>query len=184
MKKEWVPSQEAFDTLLNWLDPDRDLAGQKYETIRLRLIKIFACRGCREAEELADESINRVTSKVEELAKTYEGDPSLYFYGVANKLLLEYSRQSRLTPQQPPAPEPTEEDDTKAYDCLDACMSQLPAKNRDLVLRYYQEEKRAKIDCRKQLARELGIGITALRIRAHRIRIQLQKCVEACMEHA
>ena len=59
MKKGWVLTQELFDTLLDWLDPDRERAGHRYETIRLRLIKIFTSRGCPEAEELADETINR-----------------------------------------------------------------------------------------------------------------------------
>jgi DNA-directed RNA polymerase specialized sigma24 family protein len=61
-------------------------------------------------------------------------------------------------------------------------MSQLRARNRELVLRYYQDEKHEKISNRKLMARELGIGLAALRIRAHRIRSQLQKCVEACLE--
>ena len=45
----------AFDRLLVWLDPDRDAAGRKYEAIRARLIKVLSYRGCREAEEIADE---------------------------------------------------------------------------------------------------------------------------------
>lgn len=184
MKKEWAPTQEAFDSLLNWLDPDRERAGQKYETLRLKLIKIFACRGCREAEELADETINRVTSKVAELAKTYQGDPALYFYGVAHKLHLEYLRKTRLPQLPPPPPPPPDETDTEAYECLDECMSQLPTETRELLLRYYQEDKQAKIDNRKLLARELEIGVNALRIRVHRIRLQLQKCVQSCLEQA
>ena len=90
MKKEWVLTQDAFDTLLSWLDSDRDRAGTKYETIRLRLIKSFTCRGCWEAEELADETINRVVSRVPELAGEYRGDPALYFYGVSQRIQLEY----------------------------------------------------------------------------------------------
>jgi len=184
MKKEWAPTQEAFDSLLNWLDPDRELAGQKYETIRLRLIKIFACRGCHEAEELADESINRVTAKVEELATTYEGDPLLYFYGVASRVYLEYVRKNRLQSQIPPPPELPETTDDDAYECFDECMGQLPKKTSQLLLRYYQDEKHAKIENRKRLAQELGLGINALRIRAHRMRVQLQKCVESCLDRA
>ena len=184
MKKGWAPTQEAFDSLLNWLDPDRDVAGRKYETIRVRLIKIFVCRGCGEADELADECINRVTSKVQELAKTYEGEPSLYFYGVANKLVLEYSRRTRMTPEMAALPPPADESDIEAYQCLDECMKQLSTDIREMLLRYYQDERQAKIDNRKQLARELGIGVNALRIRAHRNRIQLQQCVESCLEHA
>ena len=57
MKKEWDLNQNAFDNLLEWLDADRDRAAEKYEAIRLRLIKIFLCRGCSEAEELSDETV-------------------------------------------------------------------------------------------------------------------------------
>src|SRR6266571_4389824 len=95
MKTDWVLTQDAFDSLLDWLNADRVLAGKKYEAIRLRLIKIFTCRGCPEAEDLADETINRVTARVEEVANTYEGDPALYFYGVAQKLHLEYLRKTQ-----------------------------------------------------------------------------------------
>ncbi len=78
MKKEWVVTQQTFDSLLIWLDEDREQAGLKYEKIRLRLIKIFTCRGCAEAEDLADEVINRVVSRVGALESTYQGDPALY----------------------------------------------------------------------------------------------------------
>lgn len=37
--KSWDPSQELFNRLLEWLDADRDAAGEKYETIRRHLIK-------------------------------------------------------------------------------------------------------------------------------------------------
>jgi DNA-directed RNA polymerase specialized sigma24 family protein len=63
-------------------------------------------------------------------------------------------------------------------------MGQLSPENRRLVLEYYQNEKRAKIDHRRKLAEQLGIAVNALRIRAHRIRLQLQKCVQACLEQA
>ncbi|HEY7785163.1 MAG TPA: hypothetical protein VIB00_10575, partial [Pyrinomonadaceae bacterium] len=61
MNKDWVLTQESFDALLHWLDPQRDRAGLRYEEIRRSLIKIFACRGCAEPEDLADETINRVS---------------------------------------------------------------------------------------------------------------------------
>ena len=72
-------TQESFDSLLAWLDADRERAGRRYEEIRRRLIKILACRGCHDPEDLADEAINRVAGKVGEVAKDYSGDPALYF---------------------------------------------------------------------------------------------------------
>jgi len=179
MNKEWVLTQEAFDKLLLWLDPNREQAGKKYEEIRRRLIKLFTCRGCREAEELADETINRVTKKVREVADTYSGDPALYFYGVAHNVHLEYLRRKQLSP--PPAPAGQPDETEQEYDCLEQCMQRLTPDNRELVLQYYREEKKAKIDHRKLLAQRLGIAVNALRIRAHRIRASLQECVQNCL---
>src|SRR6266404_6772995 len=186
MKKQWVINQDAFDTMLDWLDADRERAGCKYEAIRLRLIKIFNCRGCQDAEELADEAINRVIARIVEIADGYQGDPALYFYGVSQKVFLEYSRKTR----GPLAHVPIEsagvrlstpavilmEDIEPEYRCLEHCLDQLPSENRDLVVRYYQQERQAKIDDRKKLAGELGIAVNALRLRAHRIRLTLQRC--------
>lgn len=180
MNKQWVLTQDDFDRLLAWLDPDRERAGVKYESIRRRLAKMFVCRGCWEADDLADETINRVTAKLSEIVDTYTGDPVPYFYGVAQKIHLEYLRR-RPIPQPPPAAE-LNDDVEDEYQCLEQCMELLPEENRWLVLEYYQEEKQAKIAHRKKLADRLGIAQNALRIRAHRIRQQLQQCVGNCLE--
>lgn len=182
MKKESVLTQESFDLLLEWLDEDREQAGQKYERIRLRLIKIFTCRGCAEAEDQADETISRVSSKVQEIKATYQGDPALYFYGVANKLHLEYLRQPHRQPLPTYLAAETPEDREAELECLDRCIGELSPASRDLVLRYYTQERRAKIEDRKRLADEIGIAVNALRIRAHRIRLTLQQCVSQCLE--
>jgi RNA polymerase sigma factor (sigma-70 family) len=167
--------------LLGWLNPDRELAAAKYEDIRRRLITIFTCRNCAEAEELADETFDRVMRKVPDISRTYVGDPAPYFYGVAHKIHLEYLRKKRRPLPPAPSREPEEEEPETAYDCLEECIGKLTPNERELVLQYYREEKRAKIDHRKQLAEGLGIGLNALRIRAYRIRAVLQKCVRECL---
>lgn len=180
MKGRRPLDQMSFEMLLGWLSPDRELAAAKYEDIRRRLITVFTCRACAEAEELADETFDRVMRKVPEISQSYVGDPALYFYGVAQKIHLEYLRKKKRPP--PPAPERSAESEPEpAYDCLEECMQKLAAGERDLVLQYYREEKRAKIEHRKLLAESLGIGLNALRIRAFRIRVALQKCVEECL---
>ncbi|HVQ39169.1 MAG TPA: hypothetical protein VMS31_16640 [Pyrinomonadaceae bacterium] len=194
MNKEWAVTQQDFDRLLEWLAADRESAGSKYEKIRVRLIKIFTCRGCGAADELADETINRVTAKLGEIAESYSGDPALYFYGVAQKVHLEYLRKKpplqeflesgREPGGQTPCPPETDSNVEQEYACLERCMDRLPPENRRLVLEYYQEEKRAKIDHRKQLADQLGIAVNALRIRAYRLRAQLQQCVQNCLEES
>jgi RNA polymerase sigma factor (sigma-70 family) len=194
MNKEWVVTQGDFDRLLDWLSADRESAGSKYEKIRVRLIKIFTCRGCCEADDLADETINRVTVKLGEIVENYSGDPALYFYGVAQKVHLEYLRKKPLVQGsfdvgnepggQTAWPPETANQIEDEYACLERCMDRLPPENRRLVLEYYQEDKRAKIDHRKQLADQLGIAVNALRIRAYRLRAQLQQCVQTCLEQS
>jgi DNA-directed RNA polymerase specialized sigma24 family protein len=178
-KKEWELTGEAFSKFLTWLDPNPDRAGELYEDIRRRLIKIFGCRGCTCPEDLSDETINRVIRKVQEIGESYVGDRALYFYGVAHKVHLEYLRRKPV-PTPPPAPgKPRSEDE---YACLEQCMERLTVRSRELVLAYYQEEKRAKIDWRRQLAAHLGIPLNALRIRACRIRANLEGCVSQCLQ--
>lgn len=180
MRTRWDITQDAFDNFLTWLDPDREQAGTKYEDIRRRLIKIFTCRGCSTGEELADETINRVIRRTQDLVDSYTGDPALYFYGVARNVHLEHVKKNPL-PLPLPAPDPPEQKEQE-YNCLERCMNVLTPENRGLVLEYYKEDKQAKIVHRKELAAQLGIAVNALRIRAYRIRAGLQGCVESCLQ--
>lgn len=182
MKKDWTLTKESFEALLAWLDPNPEIAAGKYEHIRARLIKIFVCRGCLESEDLADETIDRVTRRLGDIEPYFVGDPARYFYGVANKIHLEYLRRKPI-PEPPPAFDDTDHDE-REYECLERCMQNLSADNRELVIQYYQEERRAKIDHRKRLADQLGIALNALRIRACRIRASLLECVQKCVHAA
>jgi DNA-directed RNA polymerase specialized sigma24 family protein len=183
-------TEEAFTGLLAWLDSDRERAGQKYEMIRVRLIKIFSCRGSSMPEELADATVDRVAAKVKEIAEAYVGDPASYFYGVAQKIYLEHGRRAGLQDPLPrdlaaneAATEPAIWEDGM-QECFDRCIDSLSSRNRELILSYYAFEHRGKdkLERRKALADRLSIGPNALWIRAHRIRESLKKCVEQCLQ--
>jgi RNA polymerase sigma factor (sigma-70 family) len=186
MKRGTELTQATFEELLDWLDPDREAAGKKYEYIRLRLIRIFTGRGCRIAEELADETIDRVAIKVREVSANYTGNPAAYFYGVAYKVLHEYQRKNpRVLSDLPDLAAPDEADHIEeVYDCLERCLQSLARDQRTLLLHYYQGSKQQKIKHRRELAEQLGIALNALRIRAFRIRTTLQHCVSKCLEEA
>lgn len=191
MKRERDPTPEEFEKLLDWLDSDRDVAAQKYETIRHRLIKIFVSRGCIDAETLADEVMNRVAVRIDKIVETYQGEPARCFQGFADNVYLEYLRDRRQLAELDPSghlPDERDEDDDEQREyedkCLTQCMGQLTAPDGELFRRYFREEKRAKIDGRKDLAVELGITVNALRIKAHRIRQRLRPCMEACLDNA
>jgi RNA polymerase sigma factor (sigma-70 family) len=191
MTKQWVLTKEALDNLLDWLDSDRERAGGKYEEIRQTLVKIFTWRGYAAAEDLADETINRVTRKLPELINAYSGDPALYFYGVARNLLLEQQKSeiSRPSPLPSDIPDtPKREDDADKLElelsCLEQCLKELSASSREFVLSYYQKQKQAKIDFRRDLAQQLGISTNNLRVRMHRIRAILHDCIIQCLQRA
>lgn len=180
MSKRTPPSQEAFEKLLAWLDPDRDKAIEKYQKIYLRLVRIFAARGCAEAEDLADETVNVVTSRIDWLVEHFVGDPALYFYGVARHIYQEWFKSKRPPPIPPSAPDNTETE--QRCDCLEKCLKKITsAEEAELVLRYHEGDGQERIANRKKMAEELGISLNALRIRICHIQARLRPCIEECM---
>jgi DNA-directed RNA polymerase specialized sigma24 family protein len=178
-------TQESFKILLGWLDTNDESAGEKYEKIRQRLIRIFVGRGCYEAEILADRTIDRVIAKVPQISDGYVGDPAAYFFGVAQKIHLEWLRSKKREREAPviELTAPVEEEGAD-YPCLETCLEKLPEDSREMILEYYRGDKRVKIDRRKELARKRGISIGALQIKASRIRAGLSKCVSDCVAAA
>ena len=176
-------TQAQFDSLLDWLDHDRDTAGRKYETIREGLLRIFAAKGFSDAEDLVDETINRVIIRLPDIRDTYQGDPARYFHGVARNIIRERLRRKVIpmdTEPLPPEPQPEKRDDDR-YQCLDLCLDVLQAQKRDLILTYLEHEGHEKIEHHKQMAKEMGITEGALRGRVHQIRSGLEQCVKQCV---
>lgn len=177
-KSSWEPTQEAFDAMLRWLGGTPAEAGRAYEVIRSRMIALFVGRGCPDAEDLADETINRVMRATQKENFVFEGAPIRYFYGVAKMVHLESLRRRPIPPQ------PIH--DTVAVEnehlCLEQCVAQLPDRSRELVLAYYQEQGRARFARRARLASQLGTPLNTLRVQAHRIRGLLRECIARCLE--
>jgi len=182
-RRKWTLTQEAFDTLLTSLAEDRESAGERYLEIRNNLIKFFEWRGGPYPEDHADETINRIAKRVYE--KEDVRNPASYYLGVARMILFEINRervrQEQTLRELPGAAITAMADESESrIDCLRHSLKQLSADNRDLILRYYDGEKREKIDSRKSLAEQLGIPVKTLRMRALRIREHLQNAVQHC----
>lgn len=175
-----VPTKEQFDELLKWLDSDRDHAARRYEEIRRNLIRVFLTRGCTDVEELADDTINRVTQKMPGLGVSYVGPPESYFHGVAKNVIREHLRK-RGRNNPPPLETPSRQELEIFLQCLDECLAKLPRKSSQLILQYYEAERRAKIDLHKKLSSMLGVRQTALRARVHRVRAKLRDCILDCL---
>ena len=175
-------NEEPFESLLAWLDPDREVAGQKYEVIRAGLIRIFVSKGSSDAEDLADETINRVMKRLPEIRDTYVGEQARYFHGVARYILLEVNRRKEVAVEEMPVVLNEAEVRSDEYDCLLKCLRFLPGGKRELILDYYIYDGRDKIEQHQRMAHELGITDGALRGRAHQVRGNLEKCIQQCIE--
>ncbi|MGA9995803.1 MAG: sigma-70 family RNA polymerase sigma factor [Pyrinomonadaceae bacterium] len=186
-------TEKDFEQLLSWLHQDREEAARQYEKIRHSLIKIFTWRGYSDAEDLADETINRVTRKISTVAPKYVGNAMQYFYAVANNLMLETDRRKRLQlPLRGLEPEPTympledkliEEDIVeRELKALEECLKKLRVQDRELITEYYSRERKTKLSVRKKLAQKYDLRSNALRVRVHRIRAVLEKCIRNKIE--
>jgi len=176
---------ESFEALLRRLAPNRDRAGQIYEEIRDRLVRLFEWRGCANTEELADETINRVARRLAEGVEVGPNRELSYFVGVAHLVYSEVVRREarrKIALARQPVPPctaaPTEE--SPRLDCLHRCLETLSPQQRHLVLSYHAVD--ASTASSQALSKELGLPVNALRIRVHRLCRKLQTCVERCLE--
>ena len=185
-----MENPEAMRALLLWLGADEASGARKYEDIRQKLILLFRYRGCHIPEELTDETIDRTARVVSKPDFHFQGNPIAYFRGVAHNVHHEWLRKERRFRSEPleagyidlPAPDSGTEQDDPAPPCLDRCLNALSPPKRNLLIRYYASDKRAKIDDRQLLADERGIPLNALRIQVFRLRNGLRECIENCKE--
>jgi DNA-directed RNA polymerase specialized sigma24 family protein len=175
----------GLDRLLSRLDSDPDRAAAEYHRLRVTLEKFFDWHCAWPPEECADETLDRLASK---LATEVEiVDVRAYARGIARLVLLEWRRRpapvsmdARLghEPRVPPAADDHEGEAFLA--CFERCLAALSAESHAIVLEYYAAERRAKIDNRRRLAESLGISESALRNRVQRIRNRIERCVQGC----
>ncbi len=179
--------QEGFDLLLAQFDTDRNLAGQKYESLRRKLIQFFQWWGSQDPDELADEAFDRVARKLAQGEPIR--DPGAYLMGVARLIFKEHVKsQVKLRVAVAEIPKNSAADADMAIveareECYENCLSKLPAESRDLVVRYYQLQDGDKASDREALSVEMQIPINLLRVRAFRIRKKLGDCLDDCVHN-
>jgi DNA-directed RNA polymerase specialized sigma24 family protein len=179
---------ESFEALLQALAPDRERAGERYEAMRDRLLRFFNWRGVADAEDLADETFDRVSRRLGEGEHIRAPDLAPYVLGVARNVLREAWERDRRrwapadAAGRGKAGARLPETEPPALECLLRCLQRLPAETRELVLLYYDEDGSRQVEHRRRIAGRLGVGPNALRIRLHRLRARLEQCVNTCLE--
>ena len=181
-----TPAQ--FAGLLQRLDGRPDCAGEKYETIRWKLIKFFEWSSCLAPEDLADITLNRVARK---LATEAIQDVEAFTWGVAKKIRHEAQKKDLKTISLQSLPSKGVVSDAGAsveglhqkiqsqneLRCLHQCLQRLPADDRTLFLAY-RVDRGHYMENRKNLAKQFGLTPGALRVRVIRIREKLERCLE------
>jgi DNA-directed RNA polymerase specialized sigma24 family protein len=186
---KWSLTKEAYDKLLTCFSPDEEEASKQLLIAYLKLVRFFEWHKCDSPDICADKTIDRAARRIDEGQRI--DNLMGYLYGIAQYVFMETLKERDRAPlpldstDRPSVEPPAEDEEREArLRCLDICLEELQAEDQVLILGYYQEEKRAKINFRKQMADRLGVGLNALRIRAYRIRTKLEECVIKCLGQA
>jgi DNA-directed RNA polymerase specialized sigma24 family protein len=197
-KSDWHLSEPAFHRLLEWLDDGANSRGESYLEMRRRLEGYFDRKNCPSADDLADETLNRVARRLEEEGAVISTTPARYCYTVAKFVFLEsldkrrrnptsldalsdHSRNRALSSVDSSGAERKQAEE-KQFRCVEQCLQKLDPDDRELICEYYHGDQRAKIEHRQRLAARFGLTANALSIRACRIRRKLETCARQCTE--
>jgi DNA-directed RNA polymerase specialized sigma24 family protein len=162
--------------------------------VRRRLVAYFDRQNRPAPDTLADETLNRISRTLEKSGAIVTKPPLRYCYVIARFVLLEDLRRQRRHVRFDDVhhanvvawPPSVHVDDAASFvkeqrlECLDRCLRKLKPEQQDLIVDYYGDARRQRIDRRRDLAARLGITMNALAIRAWRIRATLENCVGAC----
>ena len=184
MRKKTEITQQDFDGLLGRLASDAEEAGKKYEEIRTGLINDFYYRGCSDAEGLADETINRVTARIQGAKFDENFKLANYFYSFAAKIYLEdYKKRKRFVSEyEDLAVLPPVEESNPRVIFLESCLANHPAEERTLLIKYYGFGKRERAEQRKLLAAAHKINILFLHTKISRLKKVLRACLKKCLD--
>lgn len=184
-----------FEKLLEWLNPDHELAAKEYERLRKRLIDYFEHYHIP-GEEYADKTFDRIADMLEKGKIIYTGTQVRYCLTVAHYLRLEYwhSPESRwddyessvINSDNAVAEWLCEQREQALTDleiaCMKTCLAQLEPDQRRLLLLYCGGDEQTRPRNRQKLAKEMGINEGALRKRVHDARHVVRKCYQDCLK--
>jgi DNA-directed RNA polymerase specialized sigma24 family protein len=184
-KGNWDLTQPAFERLLLKLDSDRRRAGQKYESLRNKLTYFFTCRGVLAPEDHADEVLDRLGRKLEEGVEVE--NVAAYSASIARRywkeLLRKQAREkSCLVDGALLLVAESRDLVERRAGCVEGCWEKLSDHSRRMMSRYCAGDWWARVASRREMSKALGVSPTALRIRVHRIRTSLEKCVLKCVD--
>ncbi len=187
----------GVEQLLRRLNPDRELALRQYDKLRNRLMVFFNHRGCAFADELADETLDRLAAKLDTGAEIDPNDIERYAIGIAKHVHQEGVRNPLNSAQPIEDTSTGEAIEVGSHDievlqqligqaarrCRNKCLANnLTDEERGLILEYYKDDWRQQVESRKRLAATLSLSPEGLRSRASRILKELKACARKCLD--
>jgi DNA-directed RNA polymerase specialized sigma24 family protein len=171
-------NQQAIEALLLRLEPHHPDPEKRYKQLRLKMVKFFAWRRCEDPDGLADETIGRTVKTLSTGEEIHAENPYAYIYGIAKYVFMEYIREKKkreiILNDLPDHLQNYSED---SQDCRRGCLQNLSKDKLSLLQQYYLGE-----ETRERLARSLNMSLNALRLQVHRLKRELRKCEEECLE--
>ena len=183
---------QEFRLLLDRLDPVEERAWELHDNLRRKLIWFFEADFPVQAEDLAEEALDRIARKLQ--TDTIR-DVAEFAFGIARNLRKEVSRRNLITTRliasgaigQPGRSHENPEqvvihqlDMDRKLACYRKCLRQLDPEDRRLLSIYYPADGTDLEERREALAQELQITLGALRTKMARLREQLEKCFAGC----
>jgi hypothetical protein len=157
----------ALIRLTAWLDAGVESHGERYLEIRRRLIEYFDRHNRPDPEQLADDTLQRISDALDERQPIDAPSPAAYCYVVAKRVLLGELATAAVR---------MAEEQRGEY--LDRSIAALAHDERTLLLEYYSTPPAARHARRVALAGRLGVTLQALALRACRIREALMRRVQ------
>lgn len=184
--KDKDADSNAFNLLLERLDPDPIKAAEKFLRLQERLREYCSKRGeFSRADELVDKTLHTLAKKV---SLENIRNPEAYAFAILRNYLLHPSRPTRSLPEDLPAPGNTPEielmekfDGSRRVNCYVQCVRRLMSlRDRQSFLRYFTNEDCDSEKLRRQLAIQNDITPAALRARMCRLREKVEACCHEC----
>lgn len=172
------------------------LSNEQYTQLRNRLMMYFNRRGCAAADDLADETLYRLTAKLAAGVEIAPDDIERYVISIARNIWHETSRNPLNFAEPIEDPQTGKPMEISSHDeeslqrlvdeatrkCRDKCLAiKLTEEERHLILEYYKDDWHEQVESRKRLLKTLNISKGTLGSTASRILEKLETCMKKCL---
>lgn len=177
-----VLTSKSFAKLLTALSADEAEAAVLYTKLRDSLVRYFELKGISEANEAADETLDRIPERIASDTKSEE--VNYIAFSVARYIFLEKIREEKKRTVAADgfhlkSGTSREADERNEFDALRECFKSLYDDERKLLAEYFADLSAGELfEHRQKLAQREGIGMNNLRNKISRLRRRLEDCVK------